>query len=277
MTINVLILSFLLTFSAWADSSIQSRVHAIDYGIGPLEDTLVLLENGRVLRTHDKSPQYLLSGNKQLLKISVDKNNFITGVSERDFVTEEESLSTTSLPYEPTIINGLDAAEEIFDNNRNARGESECFNRAHVWSFELWKNHQIKSQKIFLFFSRRYIREHKFKWWFHVAPMIQVNDGTQTVERVIDSTFSRSSQNVQDWKSTFIGKKIECPVITKFSDYADYPFINDCSILKAPMFIHQPVDLEMQEVWGIEKTEFTHLDLKTAYKDAFRINYNGGN
>lgn len=268
-------ISLLLTSSSWGNTTVQSRIHDIDYGTHPHDETLILLENGRVLRIKNNDKSSLLTKDSQFLKISFDKNNYILDVSEKDFVTEEESFSPVLASFEPTSVNGLEAAEEYFNDNRNARNESECFNRAHVWSYELWKKHQVKSQKIFLFFSRRYIREKKFKWWFHVAPMIQVNDGTLTVERVLDSSFSNSSQDIHSWKNTFIGDKIECPTVSKYSDYADYPFINDCSILKAPMFIHQPLDLEMQEVWGIEKTEFSPADLKTAYKEAFKINYTG--
>lgn len=274
MTIQVIAL-LLFSLSVKANTLIESRIHDVDYGIRPHEDTLVLLENGRVIRIKDKEKNFLL-GRSSPLSFSIDKNNYLLSVAENDSALERE-VSTLDVPlFQPTAVEGLKLAEQYFKEMRRARNESECFNRAHVWSFELWKKHQVESQKIFIFFSTKYIREHDFEWWFHVAPMILVIEDSKLVERVMDRSFNKGPREVVDWKSTFIGKEIQCASGSKYSDYADYPYTTECTILKAPMYIHQPLDLEMLEVWNTQKPEFTLLDLKTAYKNGFDIKYNGG-
>lgn len=274
MTTQVIML-MLLSFPLWANTSIESRIHDVDYGIQPHEDTLVLLENGKVLRIKDKEKSFLLDKGIQL-KLSFDKNNYLKSVSESDFASEEEVLTSEAPSSQPTLVESMAKAELLFKDMRRARGESECFNRAHVWSYELFTKHQIVSQKMFIFFTIRYIREHDFEWWFHVAPMILVNENSKMAEKVIDRTFSKGPRDIEAWKTIFIGKDIQCPTVTKYSDQADYPFTNDCYFMKAPMHVHQPLDLEMQEVWSVYKTEFTVPDLTAAYDNAFGMKYNGG-
>ena len=154
---SIYLISLLLSFPIWGNTVIESRIHDVDYGIQPHEDTLVLLENGRVLRIKDKEKSFLLLKGSQL-KFSSDKNNYLLNVTENELVTEEESLPVTTPTYEPTIVDGLENAVQFFKGMRGAKSKSECFNRAHVWSYELWTKHHINSQKIFIFFSKKYIR-----------------------------------------------------------------------------------------------------------------------
>ncbi len=264
-----------LALPLWANTTVESRIHDVDYGIQPHEDTLVLLENGRVLRIKDKEKSYLLLKDSQL-KFSFDQNNYLLNVTENKIVTQEEPLPSEAPLYEPTVIEGLETAVQYFKTMKGAKSKSECFNRAHVWSYELWMKHQVKSQKIFIFFSKKYIRDNDFEWWFHVAPMVVVNENSVLVERVLDRTFSKGPREISEWKTIFIGKDIQCATVSQYSDYADYPYTNECSFMKAPMYVHQPVDMEMQEVWNIQKSDFSITDLITAYKNALDANFNGG-
>lgn len=263
----------LCSLSVMADIELVTRIHDIDYGKNG-EETLILLESGHVTRSRNKS---LLKGwnKKTSWKIILDKSHTIINMQMLAEKTDEQYLSLPET-YNPTIVSSGREAKYYFNQSRISRGETQCFNRAHVWAYELWKNHQVKSQKIFLFFSRKYIRDHQFGWWFHVAPLLIVDEwlGGKT-EKVVDPRYITAPRSIDWWIGKFVSGDLTCPEIRKYSEYADFPYSEDCYILKAPMYIHQPLDLEMLEVWGIQKNDFIKLDLEIAYKEAFQMDYSG--
>lgn len=263
----------LCSLSVMADTEFISRIHDIDYGING-EETLIFLESGHVTKLQNKS---LLFGLKKKTnwKFTIDKSHTIIDMQMTDEKSDEQVQSLPE-PYNPTVVSSGRDAKYYFNQSRISRGETQCFNRAHVWAYELWKKHQVKSQKIFLFFSRKYIREHNFGWWFHVAPMLIVDEwlGGKT-EKVVDPRYITAPRSIDWWIGKFVSGDLTCPEIKKYSEYADYPYSENCYILKAPMYIHQPLDLEMLEVWGVQKNDFARLDLEIAYKEAFQMDYAG--
>lgn len=264
------VLLFLAAFPVFAETTIISRIHDVDYGHSAGDKTLILLESGHVIKPGDLK---ILFDRYKTWSVTIDNDHNVLSMNEVRMDLPVYSPDEP-VPYEPTKVKS-GTAKSYFNESRISRGDTQCFNRAHVWAFELWKRHQVKSQKVFLFFSRKYIREHDFGWWFHVAPLLYVDGFWGDSERVVDPRYITAPRDIDWWIGKFISGSASCPTITKYSEYADYPYSEDCYILKAPMFIYQPLDLEMQEVWGIQKTEFHHQDLQWAYKEAFHLDYNG--
>lgn len=264
------LLMLLAATPLFADTVITSRIQDIDYGRTRDEKTLIFLETGHVIKPGDTK---ILLDRTKTWSFTLDDDHNVLSVGETSTLSPGYRLEDP-VPYEPTKVKS-GKAKDYFHESRISRGETQCYNRAHVWAYELWKNHQVKSQKVFLFFSRKFIREHDFGWWFHVAPMLVVDGWFGDSEKVIDPRYITNPRDIDWWIGKFISGNASCPTITKYSEYADYPYSEDCYILKAPMYIYQPLDLEMQEVWGLQKNEFQLQDLKWAYKEAFQMDYNG--
>jgi hypothetical protein len=58
-------------------------------------------------------------------------------------------------------------------------------------------------------------------------------------------------------------------VITKYSDYADNPYTGECYLQRTNMYTYQPADLQMNEAWGYEKTNWNMTEVRQAYLEAF--------
>lgn len=266
------VLLLLAVVPVFANTTIVSKIHDIDFGRNSSEKTLILLESGHVIKPGNA--KFLFDRNKTW-SVTMDKDHNVLTMNEENILPQEFQIERLDpVSYEPTKVKSGDA-KSYFNESRISHGETQCYNRAHVWAFEMWKNHQVKSQKIFLFFTRKYIREHNFGWWFHVAPLLYVDGFWGDSEKVADPRYITAPRDIDWWTGKFISTNSKCPVITKYSEYADYPYSEDCFVLKAPMYMYQPLDLEMQEVWGVEKNNFQLLDVQQAYKEAFQMDYNG--
>ncbi len=184
--------------------------------------------------------------------------------------------------FAPTDLQSLEAATSIFENmlNDGDRGRSQCFKRAHMWSFDMWSKLGVSSQKIFIFYTQRYQIINEEKWWFHVAPMVNVKG----VEYVMDGTFMSKPITVKEWKDYFIqSENITCPVVSKYQDMGfqkekEKPVYNGkqwnrlCYLMKVPMYYFTPVDIENRDLdknkvirnnWILEELQ----DARRAFKN----------
>ncbi len=263
-----------IVFPSIANTTIETKIHDIDWAKTPHERTLLLLETGQVIKV---GRDFSISKKFKSFhwKFTIDHKHNLKSMGPLS--SPEKLVSHTFLPeeYRPTVVNSSSRAKKYFRHSRISRGETQCFNRAHVWAYELWKKYGVKSQKIFVFYSRKYIRRHNFGWWFHVAPLLRVDGWDETEDLVIDPRYITAPRSVDWWLGKFMSGSFECKEISKYSDYADYPYSEDCFVYKAPMYIYQPLDLEMLEVWGVTKPEFILQDLQWAYKEAFQIDFQG--
>jgi hypothetical protein len=98
---------------------------------------------------------------------------------------------------------------------------------------------------------------------------VHVLDNGQVVERVMDVKYSRGPVEFRRWTNLFMRNDAECRVITKFSDYADYPYTGECYLQRTDMYTYQPADLQMNEAWGYTKDKFNMTEVRQAYLEAF--------
>jgi hypothetical protein len=89
------------------------------------------------------------------------------------------------------------------------------------------------------------------------------------VERVLDVKYTNGPKKFQEWANIFLLNNASCPVITKYSDYADYPYTGECYLQRTSMYTYQPADLQMNEAWGYTKENFNINEVRQAYLDAF--------
>lgn len=272
-------LSFLLMANAHADF-LKSRIHFIDVSNRKGEDHLLMLENGRVVfldyREKELLNQFSSSMKKQdLLEIEVNERNDFINVKTleqdpREPKPNQMSMDGPKINYEPTIVPSYAAAVTIFSQmRRNYQDDSQCYNRAHIWNYEEYQRSGLNSKKLFLFFTRKYIRNYRYHWWFHVSPMVLVKEGNGVVERVIDRRYNSAPRNVRTWTNTFVYSKEACPVVAKYNDYRNNQEAQDCYLIPVSMYFWQPRDIVRRDNTGFEKKQFITSEVNWAYTEAF--------
>jgi hypothetical protein len=285
MRVLSLLVFLCYSMALFANTSITSQIYDIDYGQRIDDEILVLLKNGQVVKiTHEmkeliENARYdeLVLAN-QSLAFTVNKYRYITAIRPSDVkdVPIDESLfhiAQNKNAYIPTTIADLKVAQQYHREGRRNPKDSQCFNRAMIWSYEWWRNHSLRSMKILVFFTRNYIRRYNFEWWFHIAPYVHVKDEEGKVtEKVMDLKYTSGPRSFRQWTDIFMRNDAECPVITKYSEYADYPYTGECYLMRTNMYTYQPADLQMNEAWGYTKAGFNSNEVKAAYLEAFDIN-----
>ena len=263
--------SLILLFAISAPSFARVRqIHSIT-------DTMVKFTNGEVAFWDDEfqsMDQFLIDEN-DLVEVEVDQHNeikHILPIEMPSLVPEKSGVVGTTTPFGPTVISTYAEAQKIMDTfNRTFIKGSECYDRAHIWSYETFQRFDVQSEKTFVFFADHYIEKYRFYWWFHVAPTVKVNMKGVIEDRIMDARFSKYPLKEKLWTDMFMKNKVECKVAQSYSEYAYHPGESDCYIMKSPMYTWQPRDLEFLEKSGYEKTEFVPWEIKHAYKNAFGI------
>jgi hypothetical protein len=274
MKLLFLLTLIFLTPAAQA-GSLTSKIHSIDTSNKKGVPHLILLENGSVVFLNYEETAELQSFRESLrqqdtIKIEVDeKNNFLSSESllKKDGFMP---LGTTksALAYVPTVVNSGTAATAIFRRmRRDYQYDSQCYNRAHVWAYEEFLNSGLLSTKHFLFFTRRYIRNYRFKWWFHVSPSVAVSG--YSTERILDRRYTGGHRSLSSWTRNFIYSGRTCPIVEKYYDYRNNQETEDCYLIPVSMYFWQPRDIERRDRTGFEKTSFNPYEVDYAYWEAF--------
>lgn len=191
-----------------------------------------------------------------------------------EFISDKTANFSNRIPpgvsrkskFEPTVLSTMKEAHNIYQRMRaDYQEKAECTNMAHVWAYEEFKSTGIKTQKMFLFFTRKYILEYRFPWWFHVAPAILVKD--QQV--ILDRRYTTLPLDTKTWTNHFVLSGKECKQIQNYSTYWNYKHrVDDCFLMLGTMYDWQPRDLRLKEQ-GVVKESFRLSDLRQAYQEAF--------
>lgn len=272
------LLVWLVSGPLWAITKISSSIYDIDFAKGDQQETLILLNSGQVAKVpagKSEVLENLVQGKKNNLiyHFILDKDRFVVEATPSSKALQApvvfKSKNLMNYSYLPTTIPSIDVAKKYFREARYNPKDSQCFNRALVWTYEWWRKHSLKSNKILIYFTRNYIRRYNFEWWFHIAPYVHVMDEGKVVERVMDIKYTSRPLEFRAWTNIFTSRDPECMVISKFSDYADHPYVGDCYIQRTYMYTYQPADLQMEEAWGYIKDQFVMKEVRQAYLEAF--------
>lgn len=265
---------FILTFEARGEI-LETRISKHIPSEGEGRPALYLFENGRVGRlSGDKSLMVTTELQEALnqqswVKVELDSEGLI---KEAIFIPEPQKDLSAEDPvphfeaYRPTQLASYSEASSVFAHlNRRHQRDSQCYNRAHVWAYEEWRRIGLRSLKLFMFFTKRYIWEYKYDWWFHVTPMTYVGNTPYTLDR----TFNRSPLLIKDWTLGFIKSRRDCPIVYKYSQYEQNQMTEHCYLIPATMYFWQPRDLESYEQTGRYKNDFVPAEVNHAYWEAF--------
>ncbi len=165
--------------------------------------------------------------------------------------------------FAPTDLQTLENATQIFKSmlNDGDRRRSQCFKRAHMWAFDMWSKLNISSQKIFIFYTQRFIQLEEFEWWFHVAPMVVVNGE----EFVMDGTFMTKPITLKAWKDYFIkSENLNCPIIENYNEYKNNQWTKLCYLMKTPMYYFSPINIENRDNKNKDRNHWVLEELQDA-------------
>ncbi len=170
-----------------------------------------------------------------------------------------------------SYISDFDTESEVqtlFNTLRNdTHPKSQCYNRAHVWSWELHRNYnngkRVQTGKIWLFFTKKYIKAYRYKWWFHIAPYLTVNSDV----RVIDRSFSYSPDTERGWTNRFMQNSARCPEVRRYTDYSQNQWDAYCYVIKTSVYYWQPWQIESLEKGGQVRNQWNDWEVRKAYKN----------
>ena len=260
-----LFLTVVLSFSASSilAETIKSKIHEV-------EPDMILLENGRVVFMDGEAKSLVDAKSLNVddwVEIKVDDRNSLESIQsmEAPEVSGPEEVEK-SINYTPTNLSSQDQAVSIFSKmRRNYQNQSQCYNRAHIWAYEEFNRSGLQSIKLFMFFTRKYIRNYRYHWWFHVTPMTYVAG----VPKTLDRRYTRGPLNIKTWTDVFIYSKRACPTVSKYTDYSQNQTVEDCFLIPVSMYYWQPRDILRNEQTGAEKTSFIRSEVNWAYDEAF--------
>jgi hypothetical protein len=191
-------------------------------------------------------------------------------VSPKNLNKEFINVPTPLDNYEVSSVS-VDKAAELFSTMRtDTRKRSQCYNRAHVWTYELSKKvvngKKLDLGKTWLFFTRKYIRDYKYKWWFHIAPYIKADSQI----RVLDRKFTRTPLTLQEWTDEFMYNDAKCKVIEFYNDYRNNQDVESCFVINSSMYYWQPLHIEGLADGDAQPNSWNEQQMDIAYKNAVR-------
>jgi len=175
--------------------------------------------------------------------------------------------------FTPTVMSSAAQAQAAFNTmDGRTKDNSQCYNRAHGWAYDLWRTQGVNSMKIFLFFTNRYIREYRHKWWFHVSPMVYVREPSgATSEMVMDRSFSQMPLYTQVWTNTFLKNNPVCRSVYNYGDYYKNDPYEWCYLIRSTMYYRGTVALKRRDqYWNPKyKTRWSLPEIREARRQAF--------
>lgn len=241
----------------------QKKQLTIEYNFSDKDKNII----NSISTDKDKTPLYkILFRNKYL----VESKEFDDSLNEDDDRPDRDPMEGANLTTLPTY----EAAQKLMDTFNGATDDdSECYNRAYVWNYEASTLQNVNLGKIWIFFTKKYIREYKYKWWFHVAPFAKVDDGNGRY--ILDRGFTMVPYNITNWKDIFIKSKTECTVVKDYRDYRNNQQDADCYFMYSSQYFWQPYQLKkFTRRRSYDVSNYSQSALKIGYKDAL-IEWNG--
>ena len=274
MKLQLIVLTLLFSSTVFAET-IQSRIYEIVQGANG-DDHIVKMEDGQVVFIQDTQTLTQLQRSQEaqdLVQIEIDRERDLLSVQTIEAgngLSEEAFEEAAPLSFDPTVLSSRAQASTIFSRmKRGWQNNSQCYNRAHVWAYEEFNRSGLKSKKLFLFFTNRYIRNYRYKWWFHVSPMTYAKDGSSTTSLVLDRRYTGGPRTIKNWTDNFIYSRRTCPVVNKYSDYRNNQEKEDCYLIPVSMYFWQPRDILRYEQTGYQKTSFIKSEVDWSYYEAF--------
>ena len=267
----------LLILSVAEAAIYRATIHSVDEGSGD-EPYLIMFDDGHVgfMERPDASMVNSLQSNLETgksVEVVLDEELNIVSMRPVDGISmvapSDELESDEFVTHEGSVVS-YDTSRRVFKSmRRDYQNQSQCYNRAHIWSYEEFQKSGIKTGKLFLFFTSRYIRNYRYHWWFHVTPMINVSGTGPANWRTLDRRYTSGPLKTRTWTNVFMLNNAYCPIVYQYSDYRYNQQKEDCYLIPTSMYFWQPRDIERQERTGYVKKQFFTSEVNHAYWEAF--------
>lgn len=279
-----------LLFTLQVNAGIKTNVVHIESGVTNTDNTEVFVTHeGRVFEVNPMNRELInkleAAKNKNLeVELEVETGEEFNHPNKIEKILDvkvlegneevvNEEVMTPMDNYSASNLNSYENALEIFKSlNGNTKMFSQCFNRAHIWAKQMFDEHQVKSMKILIYYTKKYRKEVSKKWWFHIAPMVDVNGQFY----VMDKEFTRKPVTDANWEKIFTKKmgnpSYRCKKIDNIKEYYDDTNTNNefCNIQHTSMYYWEPNDMSRLDKTGKRKTDWVNWEIKVASKEAFK-------
>lgn len=171
---------------------------------------------------------------------------------------------------------------------KNIWTDTQCFWRAQVWSYAMEQNYNVKAEKAFMFYSKKYRNKEHCGGGskFHVTPVVKVMGDNGVVDyRTLDG-ITHSVLNLHTWSRIWIKDRNDCHIpgsyqcpIIKWEDYKGYQDTEIqnsewCYIVVVPRYMYYERDLETkrgQAGWEVSnlKQAFGKIKSKCLKKGSY--------
>jgi hypothetical protein len=141
--------------------------------------------------------------------------------------------------YQATVLESPAAVNDVFNSLPREMNmgsflvpASQCFQRAEVWSYDMYKTKHINPMKIFIFYTYAYK-----KWFYH--------ESGHTF-----AAFSKTPLNVYDWSRLDIDNTTPCKEGVRYQDFKDElenGYVGgtvQCYLVRVPGTDYDPVSVE---------------------------------
>ena len=272
---------FALALATPALNAAELTTRLVEVGIpeaGDAQVAIMVEGEGRVLWANANDAALLsalTSAQVEGRTVRVDFNSAdgtLNGVEllNESLVDEAPANSPEKNNFSASVLD-MATAQTVFDEMDGAtKWRSQCFNRAHGWAYDMHRKFDVSSQKVFIFFTSKYVKQYKYKWWFHVAPFVLVQDENMSIERVMDVTYMDVPPTMRDWTNYFMYNDAPCKSVNTYSEYRRNQQAEFCYLIRANMYYRSPRDLELLETEGREELGWNLSEIREARKQAFR-------
>ncbi|MBF0363077.1 MAG: hypothetical protein HQK49_18800 [Oligoflexia bacterium] len=123
------------------------------------------------------------------------------------------------------------------------RNPSQCFRRAHVWSFEMEMDYSVISGKFFLMYGELC----QDQWWFHVTPYVVLSENGRNIPMAMDKEYLDYPKDVHSWSKEFVNIGNGRCRMLEYNQYNTYLREKSnacCHIIKTTRFYFYPDDME---------------------------------
>jgi hypothetical protein len=289
----ILIVSFLFFQSMARAESLYTTVFNVFEAVKTQRILILSAADGRIYKTQ-KTEESLIQMKAlvgQVVKLDYTLNGteaFITAIRPvRAGEVNPQVMDLNHFQYNqlrafaPTDLKTFEAADSVFKNmlNDGDKNRSQCFKRAHMWSFDMWSQLGINSEKLYIFWTQRFQAIDDYDWWFHVTPVVTVNGE----KFAMDGTFMKKPTPINEWKNFFMKTdKITCPVITNYKQYEGNQWNRLCYLMLTPMYYFSPLNIknrdksnEKRNNWVLEEIQDARRAFKN-YEEVYEGFDNGG-
>ncbi len=162
-----------------------------------------------------------------------DKRSLIQMISGRD--SSAEIVIATEASDSSEVSNGAFTSYEAAKKKFRSMKETTLLENPEARAAAIVKSltaGNVRSKKLWIFFSKSYIRSYNFEWAYYVAPVVEKTENGSTVKLVMDTFYTNGPRLFKEWTDIFMQKDPDCTPIKKYSDLYKIEDTSTCYLLE---------------------------------------------